>query len=135
MPPGDNDDFEIEIDDDDFDVEIDDDSAAAKHKPGDKAVAVGGYLPGADRAVAVVIIEKIIDWSSVNPAIHGLAYVVKREWGDSLAMSVFRRNKQGLSVSVENMYYVDQRNIHPYAGERSTASIRKRLFPSTKKRR
>jgi hypothetical protein len=135
MPPGDNDDFEVEIDDDDFEVEIDDASATAKYKPGDKVIAVGGALPGADKAVAVVTIEKSIDWSTVNPEARGQAYVVKHEWGDSLAMSVYRRNKQGLSVSIENKYYVDWRDIHPYAGERSTNSIRKKLFPSTKKRR
>lgn len=138
----DEDDFEIELDDDDdFEIdleEITDIAPTSKHKVGDKVIAVGGYLPGDERAVAVVVITAIIDWSKVNPAQNGTAYVVKHQWGNQLSMSVtkaVKRKKETLFVTVDGMYYVDRKDIHQHRGERSTNSIRKRLFPKKQGRR
>jgi len=139
MPP-DEDDFEIELDDDD-DIEIEleeivDDLPQSKYKVGDKVIAVGNYMPGDVRAVAVVVITDVIDWSKVNPSQNGVAYVVKHQWGNQLAMPVTKavtRKKDKLFVAVDGMYYVDKKDIHQHRGERSITSIRNRLFP--KKRR
>lgn len=128
---------------DDFEIELDWEEEPAnelvhpsKYKIGDKLVAVGSYLPGGDRAVAVVTIEKIVDWSTINPTQTGAAYVVKRVWGDRLAMSVMKKKRikgQSLSVPVEDMYYVSGSDLHPLGKERTTKSIRARIFQ--KKRR
>lgn len=132
--PDEDDDFEIELDWEE--APVPEEPAVAKHKVGDKVVAVGSYLPGGDRrAVSVVQIEKVIDWKTVSPLPMqtGTAYVVKHLWGESLAMPVTKKKKvkgEELTVMVDGMYYVDKRDIHPLQNERSVTSICKRLFSS-----
>lgn len=137
--PDEEDDFEIELDDEDWEeAEVDTLHLQSKYSPGEKVVAAGSYLPGDHRAVAVVIIEKIIDWSEVNPTQKGLAYVVKHVWGDRLSMAVrktVKRKGKKVSVSDESRYYVDKKDVHPLGKERSTNTIRKRLFPPQRRRR
>jgi len=133
--------------DDDFEIELDweeepalEEPVISKYKVGDKVVAVGSYLPGGDRrSVAVVQIEKITDWSTISPIGQtGVVYVVKYLWGESLAMPVTKKKKvKGveLVMTVDGMFYVDKKDIHPLLNERSVTSICKRLFPSERKRK
>jgi len=129
--PDDDDDFEIELDWEEEEVLL------SKYQVGDKVVAVGSYMPGGDRAVAVVTIKDITTWEKVSRVSKGLVYVVKREWGDQLAMSVTKtitRKKMKLFVAVDDMYYVDPKDLHQLKKERTTKSIRNRLFPPKRKR-
>lgn len=136
MPDEDEDELDFEIELDWEEEPVPEELGVTKYKVGDKVVAMGSYRPGGDRrSIAVVQIEKIIDWRTVSPlpSQTGTAYVVKHLWGEHLAMPVVKKKKvkgEELIVAVEGMYYVDKRDIHPFQNERSLNSIYNRLFPS-----